>query len=63
MPKQSPQNKYVIDERTYKSYNEAAGAAVFMAAHNGESVAISEIAPSGKLLGYINVQASTESVD
>ena len=44
-----------------KSWKEAAARAVELATGSGESVAISELDSDGFLLGYINVQASTEA--
>jgi hypothetical protein len=54
-------NKYEVAGHPCKSWKDAAARAVELATSSGESVAISELDHDGFLLGYINVQASTEA--
>lgn len=61
MPKKE-KNTYEVEGKKYPSFASAAGAAVDLALHRGEAVAISEINPAGTLVGYVHVEASGEVV-
>lgn len=60
MSKKLIKRTYVVQGRRRASFEKAAAAAVDLALESGVAVAVSECDESGRVLGLVVVQASTE---
>lgn len=59
MPKKN-KNTYLINGVRHKTFASAAGEAADQSLQSEEAVAIEEIAPDGRILGYINIEATAD---